>query len=49
MTMDNKTKPVIALSGASGYIGTNLMNKLKKQAHIIASPAQLKQKKIATT
>ncbi|GAF14108.1 hypothetical protein JCM19045_3398 [Bacillus sp. JCM 19045] len=36
MTMDNKTKPVIALSGASGYIGTNLMNKLKKQAHIIA-------------
>lgn len=30
MTIDNKTKPVIALSGASGYIGTNLMNKLKK-------------------
>lgn len=38
--MDNQTtnekRPVIALTGASGYIGNNLLKKLGKQADIIA-------------
>lgn len=32
----NETRPVIALTGASGYIGNNLLKRLGKQADIIA-------------
>ncbi|MDQ0207689.1 NAD(P)H-binding protein [Alkalicoccobacillus murimartini] len=32
----SESKPVIALTGASGYIGNNLLKKLEKQANIIA-------------
>ncbi len=37
-------KPVIAISGASGYIGKNLMNQLKDKAHIIALSRSIEHK-----
>lgn len=49
MTENQSTKPVIALSGASGYIGTNLMNKLKKQAKVIALSRNIDSKENSET
>ncbi|MFS0786491.1 NAD(P)H-binding protein [Shouchella sp. 1P09AA] len=37
-------KPIIAISGASGYIGKNLMNQLQDKAHIIALSRSIENK-----